>query len=423
MKRKITLIPVILTAVFAVSCENLYNDAADVAANKSFHGTKQFIASDGAAGDNYGRSIALSADGRTVVVGAYWGDGAVVDSGRAFVYRWNGDEWNEMELTITDLTAGDKYGISVDISADGKTVIVGADLDDDKGANAGAAYIFKWNGNAYNFFQKLTANDGAPDDYFGYDITISGDGNTIIASSYLDDDKGSDAGSAYFYRRDGASYIQVAKLTASDGEAGDNFGHSVAVSYDGSTAVIGSSDDDSMRGAAYVISWNGSSFVESQKITASDGVANDFFGYNIDISTDGKTIAVSAYKDDSMGSAYIYKLSGLSYVQTQKLTADDRTVDDIFAAGIAITSNGNSILLGSSGDDDNGNDSGSIYLFNLKESGYIQTKKITASDSTTGDSLGLSVAISEDGSTIVSSVYLDDIDNNADQGSVWLYAE
>ena len=134
----------------------------------------------------------------------------------------------------------DEFGKSVAIS-DG-TIVVGANLDDDKGSDSGSAYVFEMSspGDASSFAQvaKLTADDGEAGDAFGFAVAIS-DG-TIVVGAHADDDKGSDSGSAYLFQKsspsNASSWSQVAKLTADDGAASDAFGTSVAIS-DGSIFV------------------------------------------------------------------------------------------------------------------------------------------------------------------------------------------
>ncbi len=101
---------------------------------------------------------------------------------------------------------------------------------------------------------KLTASDGAASDLFGSSVSISADGTTALVGAYLDDDKGSNSGSAYVFIKDGSSWIQSTKLTASDGAIGDRFGYSVSISADGTAALVGSPYDDD-KGSAYVIRW------------------------------------------------------------------------------------------------------------------------------------------------------------------------
>ena len=160
------------------------------------------------------------------------------------------------KLTATDGAAGDLFGGSVSI--DGDTMVIGAYKDDDKGLNSGSAYVFTRDTtggitSGWTQVAKLTADDGAAGDYFGRSVSI--DGDTVVIGAYGDDDDGSNSGSAYVFTRNtpgdlASGWTQVAKLTAADGAAGDQFGGSVAINSD--TMVIGAWRDNS--GSAYVFS-------------------------------------------------------------------------------------------------------------------------------------------------------------------------
>ncbi len=205
--------------------------------------------------------------------------------------------------------------MEISVSISGDTVVVGS--DDSNRNGAGAAYIFKRDqGGAGNWglVKKITAFDGAADDYFGYNVSISGD--TVVVGAVEDDDKGTNSGSAYIFKRDqggAGNWGLVKKITAFDGAADDYFGESVSIS--GDTVVVGS--DDSNRngaGAAYIFKRDqggAGNWGLVKKITAFDGVANDYFGYNVSIS--GDTVVVGAVEDDDNGSA-----SGSAYVFESK---------------------------------------------------------------------------------------------------------
>ncbi len=208
----------------------------------------KLTAGDAAAGDGFGRSVAISGD--TVVVGAYRDDDAGISSGSAYVFQRNGTTWNEQaKLTAGDAAAGDEFGRSVAISGD--TVVAGALLDDDAGNSSGSAYVFQRNGTAWSEQAKLTAGDAAGGDVFGRSVAISGD--TAVVGADGDDDAGFSSGSAYVFQRSGTAWSEQAKLTAGDGAADDWFGRSVAIS--GDTALVGAVLDDDAgisSGSAYV---------------------------------------------------------------------------------------------------------------------------------------------------------------------------
>ena len=143
---------------------------------------------------------------------------------------------------------------------------------------------------------KLTANDGAPEDFFGYHVSL--DGERIAVGAWGDDDKGTNSGSAYVFRWDGYQWIQEAKLTAADGAANDEFG--VTLSLDSDRLVVAAQWDDDKgtnSGSVYVFRWNGSTWIQEAKLIASDGAAHDRFGWSVDL--EGELIVVGAWVDDA----------------------------------------------------------------------------------------------------------------------------
>ncbi|MBN1795656.1 MAG: FG-GAP repeat protein, partial [Sedimentisphaerales bacterium] len=187
------------------------------------------------------------------------------------------------KLLASDGEEADLFGDSVDISGD--TAVIGAYGDNDNGSNSGSAYIFCFNDSSWLQQAKLLTYDGAGYDYFGYFVAISGD--TAVIGAFGDDDNGGDSGSAYIFGFNGSSWLQQAKLLASDGAAEDYFGFSVAIS--GDTAIIGAySDDDNGydSGSAYIFHFNGSSWLQQAKLLASDGADSDYFGFSVAISGD-----------------------------------------------------------------------------------------------------------------------------------------
>ena len=341
--------------------------------------TAKLTASDGAAVDIFGESVAVSGD--TVVVGAPRDDDNGSASGSAYVFvkpggGWAGSLTQTAKLTASDGADGDQFGESVAVSGD--TVVVGAQLNDDNGTSSGSAYVFVkpgggWAGSLTQT-AKLTASDGAAGDQFGWSVAVSGD--TVLVGAQLNDDNSTSSGSAYVFVKPGGgwagSLTQTAKLTASDGAAGDQFGYSVAVS--GDTVVVGALfDDDNGRdsGSAYVFvepggGWAGS-LTQTAKLTASDGAAGDQFGESVAVS--GDTVVVGALFDDdngtSSGSAYVFVKPGGgwagSLTQTAKLTASDAAANDLF--GRAVVVSGDTVVVSALFDDDNGFNSGSAYVF------------------------------------------------------------
>jgi hypothetical protein len=288
----------------------------------------------------------------------------------------------------------------------------------------GSAYIFKRDGASWTEQQKLIASDGAAGDYFGCSVAI--DGDYAIVGAVSDNDHGDYTGSAYIFKRDSAgTWTEQAKLTAQNGAAGDSFGTSVAI--DGDYTLVGAYADDSFTGSAYIFEKPGSEWTtmtETAKLTASDGAGTDWFGTSVAI--DGEYAIVGAYGDDvdgkyGQGSAYIFK-RGTLWTEQQKLTASDGAASDWFGRSVAIA--GEYAIVGAYGDDVGTNptnfDQGSAYLFFWNGTGWEQKAELNAQDGASDDYVGNSVAIDGDYEAIVGA-HGDDVGTNPNQGSAYVY--
>jgi hypothetical protein len=370
-------------------------------------------ASDAAASDTFGFSVAI--DGDYAIVGAYFNDDDGTDSGSAYVFERTGSTWAEQtKLTASDATASDWFGSSVAISGD--YAIVGAPRNDDNGTNSGSAYVFTRTGSTWTQQGKLTASDAALGDQFGFRVSISGDYAIIGASG--NDDNGTDSGSAYVFARTGSTWIQQSKLTASDAASLDRFGNSVAIS--GDYAIVGAEfndDNGSSSGSAYVFMRIGTTWTEQAKLTASDAAGGDTFGR---VAIDGDTAIVGAYRSDDngseSGSAYVYTRTGSIWTEQAKLTASDAAGGDRF--GISVAIDGDNVIVGAYFNDDDGTDSGSAYVFARTGSTWSEQTKLIASDATASDWFGSSVAISGDYAIV--GAYLND-DAGSDSGSAYFF--
>ncbi len=303
----------------------------------------KFTAGDGATGDLFGSSVFI--DGEYGVVGAYWDDDNGTNSGSVYVFHNDGNGWRQ-ETKLTAGEGGDEFGASVSLSGD--YLIVGAHQDDDGGSNSGSAYVLHRNGSSWTQQTKLTAGDGVAGDFFGYSVSI--DGDYVIVGAHQDDDNGINSGSSYVFHRNGSSWTQEAKLTASDGAKVDNFGSSVSVS--GARAIVGAHlDDDNAResGSAYVFHRSGSSWSEEDKLTASSSAPLDRFGASVSIS--GDRVIVGAHRGDhngtDSGAAYVFRRNGTSWTIETRLTPNDGSAGDLF--GFSVSIGGNYSLVGAPG--------------------------------------------------------------------------
>jgi hypothetical protein len=288
-------------------------------------------------------------------------DYAIIGASKnAYIFNRSGASWNQQaKLTASDGAASDSFGYSVSIRGD--YALVGAFQNDDNGTNSGSAYVFKRSGTNWTEQAKLNASDGAAEDNFGRFVSISGD--YAIIGAFGDDDNGSYSGSAYIFTRSGGIWTQQAKLTASDGMMFDYFGKSVSIS--GDYVVVGAESGNgkvSNSGSAYVFVRSGNSWSQQAKLIASDGAKDDNFGSSVSIS--GDYVIIGAKNEDAKGtdsgSAYVFKRSGTSWIQQNKLTAADGRSEDHYGASVSVS--GDNFIIGSPKDDDGGTDSGSAYV-------------------------------------------------------------
>jgi glutamate synthase domain-containing protein 3 len=281
--------------------------------------------------DNFGTSVATSADGKTIIVGAPVDEiGATTDTGVVYVYDRVGTSFNQVGILTGSLAvdASDQFGTSVATSADGKTIIVGAPADE-IGANtsSGVVYVYDRVGTSFNQVGILTGSLAVDTtDLFGLSVATSADGKTIVVGAYLDEiGATTGTGVVYVYDRVGTSFNQVGILTGSLAvDTSDNFGRSVATSADGKTIVVGAWNDEmganNASGVVYVFNRQGNSFNQVGILTGSLAVdAADLFGFSVATSADGKAIVVGAYQDEiggtgSTGVVYVFDETRNTYV-------------------------------------------------------------------------------------------------------------
>jgi hypothetical protein len=341
---------------------------------------------------DFGSSVAIAGD--IAVVGAQGDDENGDESGAAYVFTRSDAGWSqEAKLTANDAEAGDQFGGSIALF--GETILVGARRDDDNGDESGAAYLFTRYGSDWIQQAKLTAADGEAGAEFGRSVALSDD--TAIIGAARDDEKGEDSGSVYVFTRSGTNWSQLAKLTAADGAKGDVFGISVAL--DGDTALIGADLDDDKgenSGSAYVYTRSKGTWSQQAKLTAADAGNVDIFGVRVAIS--GDTALIAARRDDDdvngadSGSAYVFIRSGTSWTQQAKLTANDAEAGDLFGYNVALYEDTG--IVTAAMDDDKGLNSGAAYVFTRSGSDWSQQTKLTAADGAADDVFGWSVSLS-----------------------------
>jgi hypothetical protein len=305
-------------------------------------------ATDGATGDWFGESVAIS--GTLAVVGApKHAVNGLAQAGAAYIWAQSGTTWTlQQELTASDAAMEDWFGQSVAMS--GAIAVVGAPFHTVGGHDeAGAAYVFTLAGNGtWSLQQELTASDAAASDSFGNSVAVTGT-TAVVGAPFHEVDGHGEAGAAYVFTQGGTgAWSQQAEFTASDGHTGDLFGDSVSVS--GPVAIVGAYQHDVgtnvSAGAAYVWIETAGTWSMQQELTASDGAISDFFGYSVSVS--GTTAIVGAYQHNvgaatSAGAAYVWTESAGTWSMQQELTASDAAANDFFGYSVAVSA-GNALV-------------------------------------------------------------------------------
>ena len=218
-------------------------------------------------------------------------------------------------ISPTDASDGDSFGGAVALSADGKTLAVGALYDDVSGnADQGSVTVYGRSGKSWVEEKVLVAENGSAEDWFGYSVAVSADGNTLaIGAVYADVNGNKDEGAVSVFARSGGAWSLQKTLNISGGTAGDLFGYAVALSADGSTLAVGAISDDVNanvdQGSVSVFARTGTAWKEQQVITLDNGTASGNFGWSVSLSTDGNTLAAGG-PNQGAGKAAVFTRSG-----------------------------------------------------------------------------------------------------------------
>jgi hypothetical protein len=377
------------------------------------------LAGDSIEAAEFGRSIAMDED--RIVVGAPEGsDAAAVGPGAAYVFRRIGRAYvREAKLVAPDPELGAEFGRAVAVRGD--VIVVGARFASNATTGrAGAAYIYTKKKGVWSFQQKVTASDSAAEDNFGRAVAL--DKDLLVVTARKEDVSVTNDGSAYVFHKHGGTWVEAAKLTASDSTDEARFGQSVAAR--GNLIVVGARDANTPiangAGAIYVFSRIRGHWVEAAKIGASDGASGDQFAYNLAI--EGNLIAVGARRADlpgarDAGAIYLYKLRHGELFEVEKLAAPDAGQGDELGHSVAMS--GDFIVAGARrADVDGRRDQGAVYVFRRSGHEWATVGKVVASDGEAGAEFGHSLA-AHDGMIAVGA-NLADIEE-VDQGGAYVY--
>jgi hypothetical protein len=361
--------------------------------------------------NKFGEAVALSSDGNSLIVGD-WANSS--GTGSIYFFTRSGNTWTQQQkILASDATSGDRFGISVALSSDATKLIVGASRVN---SNAGAAYYFTRSGNTWTQQQKFLASDGSgTSDQFGAEVTLSGDGSSLIVGAFAEDSNATtNNGAAYFFTRSGNTWTQQQKFLASDSADYENFGEIARLSSDGLTLMIGSNQVSTVRGAIYFFTRSGNTWTQQQKIMASDAANFDYFGTSVALSSDATKLAIGAHNGPSeqgRGAVYFFTRSGNTWTQEQKIMASDAANFDYFGFGVVLSSDGLTLVAVASneyaGAGPNATDSGAIYSFGLYTSTIDESNSTVSASTAWGNGTSLSVTVPatvESGSTLTLDV-------------------
>jgi hypothetical protein len=475
-------------------------------------------ASNTGANHYFGLSVALSQDGNTMAVGAYTEDGGATgvngdqgndsapDSGAVYIFVRTGSGWTQQAyLKASNTEAGDQFGAAVALSADGNMLAIGVlgedskatginasglngDQADNSAKDSGAVYVFVRNAGIWEQEAYVKASNTGAGDGFGLSVKLSADGNLLAVGAPYEsssamgidgnqaDNTATKSGAVYVFVRKLSAWTQQAYVKASNTDANDEFGYSLALSADGTTLAVGAYGEDSSAvglignqndnsasysGAVYVFTRSGSAWSQQAYVKASNTGQFARFGWSLGLSTDGNTLAVGARNEASSakgingdqnnvgaptsGAVYVFvRSSDSTWAQQAYIKASNTEKDDRFSWALAVSADGNMLAVGAyaesssaigvGGDQaDNGSlNSGAVYTFVRSGSTWTQQAYVKATNTGDSDRFGASLALSADGKTMAVGAWQEgssatgiggnQADNSADRsGAVYLF--
>ena len=289
------------------------------------------------AGDEIGHSVAISADGNRIAIGARFKDSNGNDAGgHVRVYTLNGNTWTRTGSDMNGEATGDHSGTSVAMSADGNRIAIGAPLNDGNGADSGHVRVYTWNGTTWT--KAGSDIDGeATNDNSGYSVAMSADGNRIAIGAILNNGRANDAGHVRVYTWNGTAWTKSGSDI--DGEAEfDYLGYSVAMSADGNRIAIGApltDDGGDMAGSVRVHTWNGTAWAQTGA-TINGKAVMETAGHSVAMSANGTRIAIGAILDDGVSTGIVraYAMPYIPVAPTiSSVTVANRSLTVAFTPG------------------------------------------------------------------------------------------
>ncbi len=369
---------------------------------------------DGGEQKMFGTSVGI--DGTLSAVGVIGDSAGVYNSGAVIPFHSEADDWKqETKLVASKLVSFGNFGSAIALRE--STLTVGAPGDDQKGADSGAVYVYLRKDGAWVSDGMLAPGDGAAGDNFGSALAL--DTDVLLAGAFADDDSGGASGAAYLFYRMSNGWKESGKLTAADGASEDFFGKAVAIHT--STAVIGAPGDDEGAvdaGSVYLFTNQSDKWVQTGKLVSDKPGAGAKFGSSVAIW--GPYIAVGApgetVKLQGQGAVYLYVFDGTAWLQKMKLTAYEGKGGDAF--GASVTMRGDYLLVGAPLRDEGVPDTGTVYVYQLISGMWINTAKLLHQKPATTDEFGQ--ALSTDGVKAIVGASKRDV-SGANSGAAYIF--
>jgi uncharacterized repeat protein (TIGR02543 family) len=372
-----------------------------------------------------GTSVSMSADGNTAIVGGSYDNG---NTGAAWVYTKSGNTWSSQgsKLVATDATGNAQQGISVSLSADGNTAIVGGNWDN---GEVGAAWVYTRSGSTWTQQgNKLVGTGANGNSWQGISVSLSADGNTAMVGGANDNNN---FGAVWVYTRSGNTWTQQGSKLVGTDAVGTlvQQGWSVALSADGNTALVGGYYDNNGAGAAWVYNRSGNTWTQQGSKLVGTGAAGTFLqqGLSVALSANGNTAIVGGNGDNNFdGAAWVYTRSGSTWTQQGSKLVGTGVVgtSDPFGgstgaaqgSSVSLSADGNTAMVGGTSDNSN---AGATWVYTRSGTDWAQqgSKLVVTGAVGTYVQQGASVSLSADGKTAMVGGPWD----NDGAGAAWVY--
>jgi hypothetical protein len=404
-----------VAGVVLITLLTLFAPARSVMMQSSLTFTQtKLLAADAAQYNYFGLSVAVRGD--TAIVGAYGKSDLVRNAGAAYAFTRNAGSWTQQARLGTSSPLIDAY-LGATVATNGSYTAAGAPYASVGAQNDGVVYLFS---NA-TWQQQTILLPNDPDSLSQFGNALAINDNTLFVGAPMHDSFGVNAGAVYVFTFDGVSWVQQQKLIGVDTAPGDRFGSALALN-DGWLAVSAPlhSSPGSPGGAVYLFEFDGISWVQRYKVGAPDTIAGDRFGSAIALDDGWLAVGVPLHRfvGSASGAVYLFEFNGTAWVQRQKFVASDTAGSDQFGSALALENR--RLVVGAPLHNSNGPASGAVYIFERATTTWIERAKLIGSDTNAGDRLGGSISI--DGNTILVGAYGDTAAGPA-TGAAYVFVE